>query len=78
MVADTFELSLREFSGRAPFQPFTVELISGASFTVDHPKALIFRAGLAVFIVLRGAPHLFDHESVSRLVGAGEARSAAR
>ena len=70
MQPDTFELSLREFSHRTPFKPFFVELVSGRRFTVDHPEALVFRAGSAVFIDHRGAPSIFDHESVSRLVGA--------
>jgi hypothetical protein len=70
MVSETFEQSLRGFCERAPFQPFTVELASGARVTVDHPEALVFRAGLAVFISPQGKPTLFDHESVSRLIGA--------
>jgi len=70
MQPQTFERSLRAFSERVPFQPFAVELVSGGLVTVDHPEALIFRGGLAVYIAPDGTPSLFDHESVSRLSGA--------
>jgi hypothetical protein len=79
MQAQTFDEGLRGLSRRAPFKPFMVELVSGKSFTVDHPDALVFRAGVAVFIDPRGALSIFDHESVSRLVETpdGEASRAA-
>ena len=76
MQTDTFESSLRGFSNRTPFKPFSVELVSGGRFTVDHPEALVFRAGLAVFIDPQGVPTLFDHEGVSRLVGAADQAAA--
>ena len=70
MQPQTFERSLRAFSQRVPFQPFAVELVSGAVVTVDHPEAIVFRAGLAVYISPDGTPSLFDHEGVSQLSGA--------
>ena len=76
MVAETFDVSLRGFCQRTPFHPFTVELVSGASFTVDHPEALMYRVGVAVYISPKGALEIFDHESVSRLIAAGDDRSA--
>jgi hypothetical protein len=69
MLPQNFERSLRAFVRRTPFRPFTVELVSGDRFQVDHPEALVFRGGLAVFISLEGVPALFDHESVSQLNG---------
>jgi hypothetical protein len=69
MQTDAFERSLRAFVRRAPFQPFTVELTSGSRFQVLHPEALAFNGGLAVYIAPDGTPSLFDHESVSQLLG---------
>jgi len=70
MQAETFDETLRGFSRRVPFKPFSVELVSGTSFTVDHPEALVFRAGIAVYIAPSGALSIFDHEGVNRLIGA--------
>ena len=75
MVAETFERSLRGFTRRAPFRPFDVELVSGGRFTVDHPEALVFRGGVAVYVAPNGTPTLFDHEGVSRLEGPPEPES---
>lgn len=75
MQTDAFERSLRAFARRTPFQPFTVELTSGARFQVVHPEALAFSGGLAVYISPEGTPSLFDHESVSQLLGSVDAQS---
>jgi hypothetical protein len=69
MEAGNFDRTLRGLARRTPFQPFTVELNNGARVEVDHPEALVFRAGLAVFVDAEGQPSLFDRQSVSRLVG---------
>ena len=76
MVATTFERVLREFARRVPFRPFEVELVSGSRFTVDHPEALVFRGGTAVYVAPDGTPKWFDHEAVSRLEGAPGAESS--
>jgi hypothetical protein len=60
---------LRAFQRRTPFKPFYVALVNGDRFQVDHPEALVVRAGMAVFISSEGVPTLFDHESVSQFVG---------
>lgn len=70
MVMESFERSLRAFVRRTPFKPFTVELVSGGRFEVDHPEDLVVRAGVAVYVNAEGVPTLFDHESVSRFIGA--------
>ncbi len=57
------------FQRRTPFRPFTVALVNGDRFQVDHPEALVLRGGVAVFITADGVPTLFDRESVSQLVG---------
>ena len=69
MTAHNFEQTLRAFQRRAPFRPFTVELVSGDRIQVDHPEALVIRKGLAVFIDSAGIPSLFDHEGVSQVSG---------
>jgi hypothetical protein len=69
MTSDDFDRSLRALQRRRPFHTFTVELVSGDRFQVDHPEALIVRAGVAVFVARDGTPTLFDHESVSQIIG---------
>ena len=69
MTPETFDRTLRAFQRRTPFQPFTVELVSGYRFQVDHPEALVYRSGTGIFVASDGTPTLFDHEGVSRLVG---------
>jgi hypothetical protein len=69
---DVFEASLRAFVRRTPFQPFTVELTSGTRFQILRPEALAFNAGRAVYISPDGKPSMFDHDSVSQLVGSAD------
>ena len=69
MRPDDFENALKALRQRQPFRPFTVELMSGDRFEVDYPDALVLRDGVAVFIGPGGVPVLFDHESVSQLIG---------
>ena len=70
MLAENFERALRGFTQRVPFRTFTVELINGRQFTVEHPEALVFRNGLAVYIAADGALTIFDHEGVNQFTGA--------
>lgn len=76
MDRSAFERSLRAFARRVPFRSFTVELVSGTRFEVDHPEALVFRGGVAVYVDATGNPTLFDHESVSQLTGVSDAAAA--
>ena len=69
MDTGSFERSLRAFQRRTPFRPFTVALVNGDTFQVDHPEALVVRGGVAVYVSAGGEPTLFDHESVSQLSG---------
>jgi hypothetical protein len=64
MTAEHFDKALEGLKQRTPFHPFTVELIGGHRFEIDHPGALVVRDGVAVFISPGGVPILFDHESV--------------
>jgi hypothetical protein len=69
MTSDNFERTLCAFQRRTPFKAFTVELVSGQRFQVDHPEALVLRDGLAAFVARGGVPVLFDHEGVSQVLG---------
>jgi hypothetical protein len=65
MTAENFDKTLEGLKQRTPFHPFTVELMGGHRFEIDHPGALVVRDGVAVFIAPGGVPVLFDHESVT-------------
>ena len=69
MEAENFDRTLGAFKGRMPFRPFTVALVDGDRFEVDHPDALVVRDGVAVYIRPGGVPVLFDHEGVSQIIG---------
>ena len=53
---------------------FTVALINGDRFTVDHPEALVLRKGVAVFLASDGTPTIFDHESVSEFIAESKSK----
>jgi hypothetical protein len=76
MTPENFERTLRRFQRRTPFRPFTVEMVSGDRFQVDHPEALVLRDGIAVFVAAGGIPTLFDHESVSQFIGESRRQAA--
>ncbi len=69
MEAENFENTLSAFQGRRPFRPFTVVLIDGDRFEVDHAGALVHRVGVAIYISPGGVPIIFDHEGVSQFGG---------
>jgi len=69
MTADNFQRVLEALARRNPFHPFTVEMMGGRRFEVDHPRALVSRDGVAVFIAPGGVPIWFDHESVTAIIG---------
>jgi hypothetical protein len=66
---ENFEKLLRALSHRKPFRSYTVEFVNGEHIEVDHPEALIVRAGVAVHLAADGTPAWFDHLGVSRIVG---------
>jgi hypothetical protein len=69
MEASNFDSTLTAFKRRTPFRPFTVALVNGDRFEVDHPEALLIRDGVAVYVASGGIPVLFDHEGVSQVIG---------
>ena len=66
MDSSNFQRALRAFQRQSPFRPFTVALVNGDRFRVEHPEALIVREGVAVFFAADGEIRLFDHEGVSQ------------
>ena len=72
-----FDRSLRAFQRRTPFRAFVVALVNGDRIQVDRPEPLVIRDGVAVFIAVGGVPTLFDHESISHLVGEPLGQAAA-
>lgn len=69
MEAENFDRTLRAFKRRSPYRPFTVALVNGDRFEVDHADALVVRDGVAVYVGPGGIPVLFDHEGVSQVIG---------
>ncbi len=69
MTSEAFDRALNVLSSRMPFRPFTVEFNTGQRYEIDHPRALAYRDGLAMFAAPGGVPVLFDHESVNQFIG---------
>lgn len=76
MTAEKFDKTLRGFQSIQPFRVFTVELIGGKRFEVDHPGALVVRDGVAIFVAPGGVPMVFDHNSVLSFISAPANTSA--
>jgi hypothetical protein len=76
MTAEHLERIIHAFQKRVPFRSFMVEFTSGARIDVDHPEALVFRGGMAVFLSAARVPSLFDHESVAQVTDATGQRAA--
>ena len=74
METDAFDRGLRAFVRRVPFQPFTVELLSGDRFQVLHREALAFNNGVAMYMGIDGVPRIFDNQSVSQMIGMVDAQ----
>jgi hypothetical protein len=69
MEIENFDHILKTLKSRKPYRPFTVALVNGDRFEVDHPEALVVRDGVAVYIGAGGVPVLFDHEGVGQFIG---------
>lgn len=69
MTPDNFQQLLEALAKRNPYHPFTVELVGGRRVEVDHPRALVSRDGVAVYIAPGGIPVWFNHDSVTAIVG---------
>ncbi len=69
MQIENFEETMQSFKRRIPFRPFTVALVNGDRFEVDHADALLVRDGLGVYVAPGGIPVIFDYEGVSQIIG---------
>lgn len=68
MAPDNFDAMMQQLLHRRPFQMFTVQLMTGEQFQVDHPDAVAFKAGAAVFIGPGKRFYWFDNNSVSHFI----------
>ncbi len=68
MTVDNFTQTLETFRTRSLFKPFTVVLVSGRQFEVDHPSALVHRDGFAIVVGPGGVPTIFDRKGVGHFV----------
>ncbi len=69
MGIETFSETVNSLCRRLPFKPFTVALLNGDRFEVDHPKAILVRDGVGVYVAPGGIPVIFDHEGVNQIIG---------
>ena len=77
MTEKSFDKTLRAYQKRTPFRSFRIRFVSGEHIDVDHPEAVVVRAGTGVYFSPKGVPTLFDHESVSEVIGEAERASVA-
>ena len=70
MSVDNFQSLLESFLSRKPFRVFTVELHNGNRFEIDHPRAVTWRDGFAVFVAPGPVPIYFDNEGVVQFIDA--------
>jgi hypothetical protein len=68
MTAKQFDETVETFMSRRPFKRFIIELNTGQRYEVGHPHAMAFQDGMAVFLLPRGGPVFFDHESVKQII----------
>jgi hypothetical protein len=76
MTPKNFDKTLQAYQKRRPFRSFSVRFVSGEHIDVDHPEALVIRNGAGVYLSAAGVPTLFDHESVSEIIGEPGRRSS--
>ena len=68
MTIDQLDLVLRKLCMRRPFQPFTVEFMSGFREPVKHPEAIRKFGGIYVLRAVSGEFSMFAADSVVRLI----------
>ena len=69
MDGNTFDATIKAFKSQRPFRPFTVTIVTGESWEVDHHDAILVRDGVALYAMPGGIPVIFDHEGVAQIVG---------
>jgi hypothetical protein len=70
MTSENFQKTLGALLQRKPYSPFVVQLLNGERYEIDHPSAIVFREGVAVFIAPGFVLHFFDSESVAQVIDA--------
>jgi len=70
MSFEHFDVILQELMHRVPFRAFTIELYGGELFEIDHPRALFFQDGVAVFLAPGSLRVIIDHDSVLKIIDA--------
>jgi len=70
MTPENFEKVLHGYLDRAPFRPFTIELLNGSRVEVNHPEALTLRKDLVVYKSSRGMYGVFECSAVARFLDA--------
>lgn len=75
MTTENFEAFLEAFVSRKPFKVFAVELHNGNRFEVDHPRAILWRDGYAIFASPGRIPIYFDNEAVVQIIDAPAAQA---
>ena len=50
MEMQNFDGTMQAFKRRSPFRSFSIALVNGDRYEVDHSEALVVRDGVAVFI----------------------------
>jgi hypothetical protein len=68
MTFKHFTAALWSFNHRRKFKPFLIELVSGDRIHVTHPEAVILRNELWVNTSPENHYHVFENESVIRLL----------
>lgn len=69
MSPEMFEETILANKRRVPFKPFTIVVISGSRYEVDHPEAILVRSGSAIYMGPGHVPVFFDHYGVSEIIG---------
>lgn len=73
MRPENFFETLKELQQKRPFRPFTVELVNGRTFQIEHPESLAYGGrGTAVYIGTNSEVYWFDHDSVADLNATSE------
>jgi len=69
MTRDNFEQVLRQFLGRRPWKPFTLELVSGSRLEIEYPESITrYREELLSCQSSSGVQNMFEYTSVIRFI----------
>ena len=63
-----FRRALRSFYARQPFQPFTVELLSGSRVVIRHPEVFTQTDETILFRNPEGVQHVFDYSTIAQFI----------